>query len=101
MKKYELFTIVRPNLDMEEVDKAVKGLEDTIKNYGGNALNVDKMGRKRLAYEVQGFKDGFHVTIDLELPENKVADLKRYLKLNENFIRELLVVEEKAKAAAK
>lgn len=99
MKKYELLCITRPNLDMDDVEKAIQNVEETVKNYGGTVLNTDKPGRKKLAYDVQGFRDGFYAILTIELAENKVADLKRYLKLNENIIRELITIQAKEKAA--
>ncbi|EKE04135.1 MAG: 30S ribosomal protein S6 [uncultured bacterium] len=97
MRKYELLCIIRTNLDMEGIEQVTQNITDTIKNMGGQVLNVDKMGRKKLAYEIEKLRDGFFVLFDMELPENKVADLRRYLKLNEDVIREMTTVQEKVK----
>ncbi len=100
MKTYELLAIIKPNLDMEEVDKVVAKLEETIAGFGGKTLNVNKIGRKKLAYDIKKFKDGFYVCINLELPADAVETLKRNIKLNDNFIRcMVMVTEEKAKAS--
>ena len=45
------------------------------------------MGRKKLAYELQGYRDGFFTTLVLTLPAAEVVDFKRNLKLNENVLR--------------
>ncbi|HBH17704.1 MAG TPA: 30S ribosomal protein S6 [Cyanobacteria bacterium UBA9579] len=82
---------------MEGIEQVTQNITDTIKNMGGQVLNVDKMGRKKLAYEIEKLRDGFFVLFDMELPENKVADLRRYLKLNEDVIREMTTVQEKVK----
>jgi len=97
LRKYELLCIIRTNLDMEGIEQVTQNITDTIKNMGGQVLNVDKMGRKKLAYEIEKLRDGFFVLFDMELPENKVADLRRYLKLNEDVIREMTTVQEKVK----
>lgn len=87
MKNYELLTIFKPNLDADEVDKNLAKLEETIVSYKGKVVETDKVGRKKLAYNVQKFRDGFFVNQILSLPEDKVSDFKRQLKLNENIIR--------------
>lgn len=87
---------------MEEADNVLKSLEDTVVSFGGSVLNVEKMGRKRLAFDVKKFKDGLYVNYKIELPEDKVKDLKRFIKLNDGFLRDMLVsYKEKAVAEAK
>lgn len=87
MKNYELLTVFKPNLDAEEIDKNLSKIEDTITTYNGKILSVDKIGRKKLAYDIQKFRDGFFVSQVLAIPADKVADFKRQLKLNDNILR--------------
>lgn len=87
MKNYELLTIFKPNLDVEEVDKNLSKIEETITGYKGKILGADKIGRKKLAYDIQKFRDGFFVSQILTLPSDKVADFKRQLKLNDSILR--------------
>ncbi len=94
MKKYELFTIIKPNLDNDEADKIVNKIEEAIKNFGGEVLEADKMGRKKLAYEVGGFSDGFMVNQIIKVPADKVAELKRQLGLNDSIIRVMFTTKE-------
>ncbi len=98
MKTYELLTIIKPTLDQEESDKIIEKIEETVKSYKGKVVSTDKMGRKRLAFEVATFKDGYFSTITFELPEEKVADLKRQLRLNESIIRTMFVEASKVSA---
>ena len=94
MKKYELFTIIKPNLDNEEADKVVVKIEETIKSLGGSVCECDKMGRKKLAYEVAGYTDGFMVSQILDVPADKIVELKRQLRLNESVIRIMFTTKE-------
>ena len=89
---------MKPALDQEEADKVIEKIEETIKSYKGKVVSEDKMGRKRLAFEVAGAKDGYFSTITFELPEAKVADLKRQLRLNESIIRTMFVEASKVSA---
>lgn len=94
MKKYDLFTIIKPNLDSDEADKVVARVEEIVKNLGGSVESTDKMGRKKLAYEVAGFVDGFMVNQVVSVPANKIVELKRQLKLNDSVIRMMFTTKE-------
>lgn len=96
MKKYDLFTIIKPNLDNEEADKVVAKVEEIVKSLGGAVLECDKMGRKKLAFEVAGFSDGFMVNQVVNMPADKIVDLKRQLKLNDSVIRVMFTTKENA-----
>ena len=99
MKTYELMTIFKPNLDAEEVDKIIEKINSTITEFGGNVVSTDKSGRKKLAYEIQNFRDGFFATTILSLPADKIAEFKRQLRLNDNILRTMFM-EVSAKATA-
>lgn len=87
MKNYELLTVFKPNLDAEEVDKNLSKLEETVSGYKGKVVSTDKIGRKKLAYDIQNFRDGFFVTQIINIPADKIVEFKRQLKLNDNIIR--------------
>ena len=95
MKNYELLTIFKPSLDSEELDKVVDKISEEVKSYNGTVSSVEKMGRKKLAYDVQGYRDGFFATIVLSIPAETVVDFKRSLKLNENVLRFMFMEEAK------
>lgn len=94
MKTYDLFTIIKPNLDNDEADKVVARVEEIVKSLGGTINNCDKMGRKKLAYEVAGFTDGFMVNQVVSVPGDKIVELKRQIKLNDSIIRMMFTTKE-------
>jgi len=97
MKKYELLTILKPNLDNDEVDKAIEKLDSDLTELGGKVESRDKMGRKKLAYDIKKSRDGFFVNTVISMPEEKVAEYRRALKLNDNVLRVMFLdVTEKA-----
>lgn len=100
MKNYELLTIFKPNLDVEEVDKNLAKIEDVVKSYDGSVQSVDKIGRKKLAYDIQKFRDGFFVSQVISIPADKVSDLNRQLRLTDSIIR-IMVLDVTNAVAAK
>ena len=99
MKNYELLTIFKPSLDSDELDKAVDKISSDVKDAKGSVVSVDKMGRKKLAYDLQGFRDGFFTAIIVSLPAESIVEFKRNLKLNDNILRFMFMeVSKKAQA---
>jgi small subunit ribosomal protein S6 len=95
MKNYELLAIFKPSLDSEELDKAVEKITEEIKSYSGSVSSVDKIGRKKLAYDVQGYRDGFFANLILSVPAESIVEFKRNLKLNDNVLRFMFMEESK------
>ncbi len=91
MKTYELLAVFKPNLDAEEVDKQISSLNEIISGFGGNVESTEKTGRKKLAYDIQNFRDGFFVSMNIALPADKVAEFKRQLRLNDNILRTMFM----------
>ena len=90
-------SVFKPNLDAEEVDKIIEKINSVITEFGGSVDSVDKAGRKKLAYDIQNFRDGYFATTVLSLPADKVAEFKRQLRLNDNILRTMFMeVSEKA-----
>ncbi|MBO6271279.1 30S ribosomal protein S6 [bacterium] len=97
MKKYELLVVFKPNADADEVDKLIAKVSSDAEALEGKTDSVDKIGRKKLAYEIQNFRDGFFATMVISLPEAKVAEFKRQLRLNDSILRTMFI-EQSAKA---
>ncbi|MDR1327810.1 MAG: 30S ribosomal protein S6 [Heliobacteriaceae bacterium] len=96
-KSYELLTVYKSNLDAEEIDKQVDKISDLISEAGGKVESVEKIGRKKLAYDIKNFRDGFFVNSTLTIPADKIVELKRQLKLNDSILRTMfLEVSKKA-----
>ena len=98
MKKYELLATIKPNLDNDEADKVIAKIEESVSSLGGSVVDADKMGRKKLAYDVKGFRDGFIAVLKINLEPDKVVEFKRQLKLNENVIRTMFTEQAAVKA---
>ena len=97
MKTYELLAIFKPNLDAEEVDKAIAKIGEDVVEFGGKVESTDKIGRKKLAFDIENYRDGFFTSLIMTLPADKVAEFKRQLRLNDNVLRTMfLEVSKKA-----
>ena len=99
---YEVMFIVRPDVADEEVDKLVAGFTTTITTGGGAVKNVEKMGRRKLAYMVRKFNDGNYVLLTIEANGAGVLELERRLRVTEQVIKFITVrMDEEEKRLAK
>lgn len=91
MNTYEAFVILKPILDVDNSDNVLKVLEDAVESMNGKVVKKDKLGRKRLAYEINKFKDGFIATYLLKMDPASVLSFKRTCQLNEDILRLTMV----------
>jgi small subunit ribosomal protein S6 len=99
---YEVMFIVRPDAAEEDVDKLIAGFSTTVTGGGGVVKNVEKMGRRKLAYMVRKFNDGNYVLLTVEAGGPVVLELERRLRVTEPVIKFLTVrIDEEDKRLAK
>ncbi|HCW50795.1 MAG TPA: 30S ribosomal protein S6 [Clostridiales bacterium] len=94
MAAYESVFILRPDLDREGVDKTCERIVDVVTRSGGSVLSVEKVGLRRLAYEIEHFSDGFYVILNYEGEPSATRELERFFKINDEVIRYLIVKRE-------
>ena len=94
MRDYELMVVLDPNLDEAAIEAMNTRIQALVTQRGGTVDNVDMWGRKRLAYPIGRFRDGFYILHRLQLPPTAATEIERALKLTESVIRHLLVRSE-------
>jgi small subunit ribosomal protein S6 len=99
---YEVMFIVRPDSAEEDVDKLIAGFTTSVTHGGGVVKNVEKMGRRKLAYVVRKFADGNYVLLTIEANGDVIAELERRLRVSEPVIKFISVrIDEEEKRLAK
>ena len=99
---YEVMFIVRPDTADEDVDKLIAGFTTSVTNGGGVVKNVEKMGKRKLAYVVRKFADGNYILLTIEAGGAVVAELERRLRVSEPVIKFITVrMDEEEKRLAK
>lgn len=93
MRPYEIMYIVQPTLD-EEATKAIVERFSTLIANNGEVEKVDEIGKRRLAYEIEGFNDGYYVLMNFKAEPDVVKELERQIGLTEAVIRHLIVNDE-------
>ena len=94
MRKYETVFIVRPDLEEEKTLEAIDKYKSLIENNGGEVVNIDKWGKRRLAYEIDGAREGFYVVSKFNADSAAASELDRVFKISDEIIRHLIVRED-------
>ncbi len=89
-RDYELFYIIRPDLEEEQVRATMDEIGALLAGHGGEVSKSSLWGRRHLAYTIAGFRDGYYVLNEMALPAEKVRELERQLGLDERVIRHLI-----------
>jgi len=88
---YESAVLINAALDDEQIDQILSKIKDNITNNGGEVLEIDNWGRKRLAYTVKKNKIGYYAIFRFIAQPGIIAKLERLYTLDENILRFLTI----------
>ena len=88
---YEVTYILRPQLEEAEVDERANAIADLLTRGGGEVRSIEKLGKKRLAYEIADLREGVYVVMAFRSEAPAARELERQLRLNDDVVRALLV----------
>ena len=102
LRTYEIMFIVRPDVEEADLDKLIEGFAGNITSGGGEVKATEKMGRRRMAYQVGKFNDGLYVLLTVSADGSLVGEIERRLRVSEPVIKFLTVrMDEEEKRLAK
>lgn len=94
MKKYEIMYIIRPNIEDEAKKALVERFDSVITNSGGEITESKDWGKRRLAYEINDFRDGYYWLMKVSGEPTVVEEFSRLAKINDDIIRHIVIKEE-------
>ena len=90
-RSYELMFIVRPDLVEEETDKLISTIQGHAAHAGAQVENTEKMGKRRLAYDVKKFQEGQYVLLTLNGDGKAIHEVERRLRVTEPVLKFITV----------
>ena len=91
MRAYELMLLLNPQLEEEAVEAVIQKTTEIVTSRNGEIENIDRWGKRKLAYEVQDLTEGFYVVIRFKADNEATTEVDRVLKITEEVLRFLLV----------
>jgi small subunit ribosomal protein S6 len=86
-RKYEAFYIVKPDLADADVQKIADRFKGVVEDKGGTVEKAGKWDKRKLAYELNGFKEGNYVLMNFEAPAALPKELNRLMQISDDIIR--------------
>jgi small subunit ribosomal protein S6 len=94
-RTYESVVIINAALEDEQIESTINRIQETITTHSGEIVDLDKWGRKRLAYPIKKAKSGYYAVLRIVASTDLIAVLERNYRLDENIIRYLTIVLDK------
>lgn len=86
---YETMYILRPDLIDEQVEVSIAKYKDLLQEQGGENIQIQNLGKRRLAYEIDNHREGVYVQMNYVGPGGQIAVLERAMRISDDVIRYL------------
>ncbi|MGM9966125.1 MULTISPECIES: 30S ribosomal protein S6 [unclassified Rummeliibacillus] len=94
MRAYELMYIIRPNIEEEGKKALVERFNEILTSNGAEIIESKEWGKRRLAYEIEDFREGFYQIVKVNADSKAIDEYTRLANINEDIIRHIAVRQE-------
>lgn len=94
MRKYEVMYIIRPNIEEEGKKALVERFNTILTENGAEVLESKEWGKRRLAYEINDFRDGYYQLLKVNAGTEAVNEFDRLARINDDILRHIVIKEE-------
>lgn len=84
---YEGMYVISATLSDDARNKALQKIQTGITQRGGEIVKIHDQGRRRLAYQIEGHREGHYYIVYFNLIPSGIAELWQEYHLNEDLIR--------------
>lgn len=94
MRAYEIMYIIRPNIDDEAKKSLVERFDNILTENGAEIIESKEWGKRRLAYEINDYRDGIYHIIKTKAKPVAVQEFSRLAKINDDILRHIVIRED-------
>lgn len=91
MNKYESVIIIKPTLTDEETKDTINKYKENFEKLSNQPVKVEDMGKKKLAYEIQGNKEGHYAVYTFFGKNEDISDIERNYRIDDNVMKFMTV----------
>lgn len=91
MRRYETICIIRPNLSEDEITAVIERTTSIIEQFGGNVVQLDRWGLKKLAYLINKQTQGYYVYIEYAGVPDAVSELERLFRIDDKVLKYMTI----------
>lgn len=91
MTAYESIFITRPNISEEVSTRLMEKMKSVVEKNGGEVIQAENWGKKRLAYEVRKERKGTYFLLRFSGNGNVINELERNYRVDDSVLKFLTV----------
>lgn len=91
MRQYETMYIINPDVETEQLAELVAKYQSLVTEHGGEIDQLQEMGKRRLAYEIDKIREGFYVLMQFSTDTDITHELERQMRIDDKVVRYLTV----------
>ncbi len=95
MRRYEMISIIHPDVSEEKRSTLYDRVRDIIARENGFLVEIDEWGNQKLAYEIRKKKRGYYVRFDLCGPVTLTQEIERFFRIQDPVMKYMTVLLEK------
>ncbi len=90
-RNYEIYIIVDGNFEDPNVEEIISKYEKLLVKNGAEIINIERIGRRRMAYAIKKRVNGYYVCFEVLAPADVVGKLEKIFRIDENILRHLAI----------
>lgn len=91
MNQYQMLFIIDSSVQDEAKEALIQKFSDLITGLNGSINTVEKIGLRKLAYEINHKSEGYYVLIEFAADATVPAEVDRQMRINDGIMRHLIV----------
>jgi small subunit ribosomal protein S6 len=95
MRRYELMLVLRPDVADDKAQAVIDRTTRQLVADGGQIVKVAPWGRRRLAYQIDRYREGSYHIVLFEAPPAALAEMERTLQITEEVLRHLVTRDDR------
>ncbi len=94
MRQYEIMYILKPDLEDDGFTQLIEKFSKIITDGGGEISELNRWGKRRLAYEIKDFREGFYVLFKCRAEHAAAQELDRVFRITDGVLRHMIIRED-------
>lgn len=90
MRNYETIFILKPTLEEATRNELINKFTSII-SAAGEVVKIEEWGNRKLAYEIEKFRDGYYVLVNFKAAPSLPMELERNYRIADDVIRYMIV----------
>lgn len=91
MNKYESVVIIKPKLKEENRNQTIEKFKNIMEGFSDKEVGIEKIGEKKLAYEIQKNKTGYYVLFNFYAKPENIQELERNYRIDDDIMKFIVV----------